>query len=109
MLADCESELDKLDTDADVFRVRIGEEKAVRLWVKGLIFYCVLFSGFVIGASFLPERVAPLFGVLWMFVFGISAFVFFRCPACGKSAFRTPSGWRVPWTGLKCRYCGKDY
>jgi hypothetical protein len=30
MLAGCASALDKLDTDADVFRVRMGEEKAVR-------------------------------------------------------------------------------
>ena len=84
----------------------------MKLWVKGLLLYGAFLGVPFIGVNLIdrvPEGIVPILFCLWMCGFALAAFVFIRCPHCGESGFRTPSGWRVPWTGTKCRYCGEDY
>lgn len=82
----------------------------MRLWVKALLFYGVFFCGFFISTFFIPQKVAAVVFPFWVIVFGAASLVFFRCPACGQSAFTSPSSmWRRLWTGMKCRHCGKEY
>jgi endogenous inhibitor of DNA gyrase (YacG/DUF329 family) len=48
-------------------------------------------------------------GFGWFFVVVVSQFFILRCPHCKKPAVITPQGWRTPWVGTRCRYCGEPY
>jgi len=48
-----------------------------------------------------------LFG--WVVLLNGVSWLALRCPRCGKLATRSPSGWRSPFVGKNCRWCGQPY
>jgi len=88
----------------------------MKLKFKALLFYAAFFGGFML----LP-KLAAVAGIIsgrgeefavgfgWFFVVVVSQFFILRCPHCKKPAVITPQGWRTPWVGTRCRYCGEPY
>ena len=85
----------------------------MRLATKSAAFYATyIIGGVLVGGlalTTLSNGVAMSVVLVWFLAFGLTQFVILRCPHCGKVAIKTPSGVCVPWTGSRCRYCGKTY
>lgn len=85
----------------------------MRLGTKATVFYAAYVIGGLLVGGFAFTRLSEGAGMfallLWFLGFGLAQFVVLRCPHCTKVAIKTPRGAYVPWTGNRCRYCGRVY